>query len=111
METNTASIDIHLKKLLQRSITNMNARDSGKAIEVAVARIKRDISSRRGRRSKLRKTSLELKRRWMRQELGGEFIPRRQIYTATPWVEPPKVVIQDETLAIRYHNEDKSNPY
>ena len=47
----------------------------------------------------------------MCQELNEEFISRRQVYIATPWMKSPKIVIQDETLAIKYHNEDKSNLY
>ena len=58
VETNTAPIDLHLDKLVQRSIVNIDTRESGKVIEVAIKRIRKDIERRRGRRSKLRLTLL-----------------------------------------------------
>ena len=63
MKINTTSIDIHLKKLLQRSIINMNVKNSRKTIETIVTRIKHDINFRKDRRSKLKTTSLKLKRK------------------------------------------------
>ena len=63
IKTNTISINIHLKKLIQRSMTNMNFRELKRIIDNAMKRIKRDVSSRRDRRSKLRVTLLQLKRR------------------------------------------------
>ena len=58
VETNTAPIDLHLDKLVQRSIVNIDARESGKVIEAAIKRIRKDIEGKRGRRSKLRPTPL-----------------------------------------------------
>ena len=58
VETNTIPIDLHLDKLVQRSIINIDTRESGKVIETAIKRIRKDIKRRRGRRSKLRLTPL-----------------------------------------------------
>lgn len=111
VETNTIPIDTHLKKLVQRSMTNMDSRESGRILDSAVERIKRDVSSRRGRKSKLRATPLQLKRRWVQNVLRAATMIREQAYIEAPWVTPPKVVIKDETLAVRHHNADRSNSY
>ena len=58
IETNTAPIDLYLDKLVQRSIINIDTRESGKVIEAAIKRIRKDIEGRRDRRSKLRPTLL-----------------------------------------------------
>ena len=64
VETNTTSIDIHLRKLTQRSIINLNSRKSSEVIEATTRRIRNDLTSKkRDRKSKLRKTSLQLKRK------------------------------------------------
>jgi len=68
VETNVPPIDIHLEKLVQRSVATMDARESGKVIDAATLRIRNDFMPKRGRRPKLRMTPLQLKRRWMRKE-------------------------------------------
>ncbi len=69
VEINTALIDIHLRKLIQRSIINMNAWKSDEVIEAMIRWIHNDLISKRDRKSKLRKTSLQLKRKWMKETL------------------------------------------
>ena len=87
----------------------MDARESGKVIEAATKRIRKDIEGRRGRRSKLRPTPLQVKRKWIREILGVAETTRSQPYTAPPWVIPLKVVIvPDKSRAIKQHNADKS---
>jgi len=111
VETNTAPIDIHLRKLVQRSITNMDSRKSGEVVEAAVRRIRNDLTPKRGRKPKLRKTPLQLKRKWMEGTLGQTKMNRSHPYTATPWSEPPKVVIAaNKKMSIRQHNLDTSAP-
>ena len=60
----------------------MDARESGKVIEAATKRIRKDIEGRRGRRSKLRPTPLQVKRKWIRETLGVAETTRSQPYTA-----------------------------
>ena len=43
--------------------------------------------------------------------LNEELISRRQVYIAKSWIKSSKVVIQNETLAIKTHNANKSNSY
>jgi len=111
VETNTASIDIHLRKLVQRSITNMDSRKSGEVIETTIRRIRKDLISKRGRKSKLRKTSLQLKRKWMEETLGRAKMKRSHFYTASPWTESPKVIIAaNKKMSIRQHGLDTFAP-
>ena len=64
IETNTISINIHLRKLTQKSIINMNSRKSNEIIETTTQRIRIDlILKKRNRKSKLRKTSLQRKKK------------------------------------------------
>lgn len=111
METNTLPIDTHLKELIQRSITHLDAIKSSKVIEEAVTRIRHDLDSRRGRKTKFRKIPLQLKRRWIQRTSGTESMTRRHPYTATPWVTPLKVIIADEKFATRNESTDRSNPH
>lgn len=111
VETNIAPIDIHLKKLVQRSITNMDSRKSGEIIEKAVRRIRNDLTPKRGRKPKLRKTPLQLKREWMEKTLGKAKMERSEAYTAPPWVQPPTVEIApNKEISIRQHDYDGSPP-
>ena len=63
IETYVFSINIHLKKLLQSSIVNINARRSISAIETAMQRIRKNLMSKKKRKLKLRMTSLQAKKR------------------------------------------------
>lgn len=76
IEINTTSINIHLSKLIQRSIFRLNAQESSKAIEVVTTQIRKNISFKKNRKSKLRSTSLQLKRKWMRKILEKTTISR-----------------------------------
>ncbi len=69
IEINTASINIHLRKLIQKSIMNMNFWKSDEVIEMMMCRICNDLILKRNRKSKLHKTSLQLKRKWMKETL------------------------------------------
>jgi len=107
MKTNTTSIDIHLRKLIQRSITNMNSRKSDEVIETTVRRIRNDLTLKRDRKSKLRKTSLQLKRKWMKETLEQTKMNRSHLYTAIFWSESSKIVIvANKKMSIRQHNLD-----
>ena len=58
MKTNMTLIDIHLWKLIQRSITNMNSWKSDEVIEMIVCWICNDLILKRDWKSKLHKTFL-----------------------------------------------------
>ncbi len=69
IEINTASINIHLWKLIQKSIMNMNFWKSDEVIEMMMCWICNDLILKRNRKSKLHKTSLQLKQKWMKETL------------------------------------------
>ena len=69
IEINTASIDIHLQKLIQKSIINMNFRKSNEVIKMMMHWICNNLILKRDWKLKLHKTSLQLKRKWMKETL------------------------------------------
>jgi len=58
MKTNTIFINIHLNKLIQKLIANMNARKLNLIIETTTTRIRRNIKREKNQKSKLKSTSL-----------------------------------------------------
>ncbi len=69
MKINTTLINIHLWKLIQRSITNMNSQKSDEVIKMIIRWICNDLTLKRDQKSKLCKTSLQLKQKWMKEIL------------------------------------------
>ncbi len=69
MKINTTLINIHLWKLIQRSITNMNSQKSDEVIKIIIRWIRNDLTLKRDQKSKLCKTSLQLKQKWMKEIL------------------------------------------
>ncbi len=69
MKINMMSINIHLWKLIQRSITNMNSWKLSEVIKTIVRRICNDLTFKKDQKSKLCKTSLQLKWKWMKETL------------------------------------------
>jgi len=69
IETNTALINIHLRKLIQKSITNINFQKSNKVIKMMMRWIYNNLIFKRDWKSKLCKTSLQLKQKWMKETL------------------------------------------
>ncbi len=69
MKINTTLINIHLWKLIQRSITNMNSQKSDEVIKMIIRWIRNDLTLKRDQKSKLCKTSLQLKQKWMKEIL------------------------------------------
>ena len=55
-------INVHLRKLMQNSIINMNAKRSINVIDITIKRIKKNMMSKRKRKSKLRMISLQAKK-------------------------------------------------
>ncbi len=107
MKTNMTLIDIHLWKLIQRSITNMNSWKSDKVIKTTVHWIRNNLILKRDWKSKLRKTSLQLKRKWMKETLKQMKMNQSHFYTATFWSKSSKIVIvANKKMSIRQHNLD-----
>jgi len=67
MKTNMTLIDIHLQKLIQRSIINMNSWKLNEVIEMIMHWIHNNLILKRDQKSKLRKTALQLKQKWMKE--------------------------------------------
>ena len=86
-------INIHLKRLLQNLIINMNARRSISAIETTMQHIKKNLMSKRKRKSKLRMILLQAKRRWMRKHLKKTKTTFSQFYIVASWVNFSKIII------------------
>ncbi len=69
MKINIMLINIYLWKLIQKSITNMNSWKSDEVIEMSMHRICNNLILKRDWKSKLRKTFLQLKQKWMKETL------------------------------------------
>jgi len=61
IKTNTISINIYLRKLIQKSITNINLRKSNKVITTTMRRICNNLILNRNRKLKLRKNIFSIK--------------------------------------------------
>ncbi len=107
MKINMTSINIHLWKLIQRLITNMNSQKSDEVIEIIVCWIRNDLILKKDWKSKLHKTSLQLKRKWMKEILKQMKMNRSHLYTAIFWSELLKIVIiANKKMSIRQYNFD-----
>ncbi len=93
MKINTTLINIYLWKLIQRLITNMNFQKSDEVIKMIMHQIRNDLILKRDWKSKLCKTSLQLKRKWMKETFKQMKINWSHLYTATLWSESLKIVI------------------
>ena len=110
VELHVSLIDLHMEKIVARAMTRMDSRTARSAVKKAIARIQRDLRGRRGRRTKLRKTPATLKRQWLKKEFGREEMTLSQPYTAPPWINPPKIIIDlNDSIARRRHDEDRTN--
>ena len=101
------SINIHLWKLIQRSITNMNSWKSDKVIKMTMHWICNDLIFKKDQKSKLRKTSLQLKRKWMKETLKQMKMNQSHFYTVTFWSKSSKIIIvANKNISIKQHNLD-----
>jgi len=107
IKINMTSINIHLWKLIQRSITNMNSWKSDEVIEMTMHWIHNDLTFKRDWKSKLHKTSLQLKQKWMKETFKQMKMNRSHLYTAILWSESLKIIIvANKKMSIRQHNFD-----
>ena len=110
VEIYVLSINIHLKRLLQSSIVNMNARCSVSAVETAIQRIKKNLMLKRKRKSKLQMILLQAKRQWMQKHLKKTKTIFSQFYIAAPWVILSKMIIEiDKTRTSQTYDKNASN--
>jgi len=102
MKINIMSINIHLWKLIQRSIINMNSWKSDEVIKITMRWICNNLILKRDWKSKLYKTSLQLKRKWMKKTLKQTKMNWSHFYTATLWSKSLKIIIvANKKMSIR----------
>jgi len=107
MKINMMSINIHLWKLIQKLITNMNSWKSDEVIKMTVHWICNDLTLKKDWKSKLCKTSLQLKWKWMKETLKQTKMNQSHFYTAILWSKSLKIVIvANKKMSIRQHNLD-----
>ena len=91
----------------EHELTNMNFRKSGEVIETTMRRIRNDLILKRDRKSKLRKMSLQLKRKWMKETLEQTKMKRSHLYMMILWSESSRVVIvTNKKMSISQHRLD-----
>ena len=93
IEINTASIDIHLRKLIQLSIMNINFQKSDEVIEIIMHWIRNDLILKKSWKSKLHKTSLQLKQKWMKETLKQMKMKWSHLYMMIFWSKSSRIVI------------------
>ncbi len=104
IEINTASINIHLQKLIQKSIMNMNFQKSDEVIEIIMHRIHNNLILKRDWKSKLHKTSLQLKQKWMKKTLKQMKMKWSHFYMITFWSKSSRIVIvTNKKMSINQH--------
>ncbi len=69
IEINTVLINIHLQKLIQKSIMNMNSWKSDEIIKIMMRWIYNNLILKRNWKSKLCKMFLQLKQKWLKETL------------------------------------------
>ena len=110
MKTYVLFINVHLEKLLQNLIVNMNTRRSISVIDTTMKHIKKNLMSKKKRKSKLRMTSLQTKKRWMRKHLKKTKATRSQFYIAASWMNFLKMIIEsNKTMTSQNHSADHLN--
>ncbi len=104
IEINTALINIHLWKLIQKSIINMNFQKSDEVIEIMMHWIHNDLILKKDQKSKLRKTSLQLKQKWMKETFKQTKMKWSHFYMMSLWSESSRVIIvANKKISINQH--------
>ncbi len=104
IETNTVSINIHLRNLIQKLIMNMNFWKSDEVIKIMMHRICNELILKRDWKSKLYKTSLQLKQKWIKEILEQIKIKWSHLYMMIFWSESSRVVIvTNKKMSINQH--------
>ena len=120
IETSIMPLNLHLEKLIAKSIIRQAARRSRDAVEEATRRIRNDIKGKRGRKTRLRPTPGEDKREWMERLITaygglneeGPYRWRESIadpYSTPSWEMPLRVEIEiDAETAGDMYNADQT---
>ncbi len=104
IEISTALINIHLQKLIQKSIRNMNFQKSDEVIEIIMHWIHNNLILKRDWKSKLHKTSLQLKQKWMKKTLKQMKMKWSHFYMITFWSKSSRIVIvANKKMSINQH--------
>jgi len=107
MKINMMLINIYLWKLIQRLIINMNSWKSDEVIEMTMHWICNDLTFKKDRKSKLCKTFLQLKQKWMKEIFKQTKMNWNHLYTTTFWSKSLKIVIiANKKISIKQHNLD-----
>ncbi len=107
MKINMTLINIYLWKLIQRLITNMNFRKLSEVIEMIMRWIHNNLTLKRDWKSKLCKTSLQLKWKWIKKTLKQMKMNWSYFYTVIFWSESLKIIIvANKKISIKQHNFD-----
>ncbi len=93
MKINMMLINIHLWKLIQKSIINMNSWKSDEVIEMTMCSIHNNLTFKKDWKSKLHKIFLQLKQKWMKEIFKQMKMNQSHFYTVTLWSESLKIVI------------------
>ncbi len=93
IEINITLIDIHLWKLIQKLIMNMNSWKSDEVIEMMMHWICNNLIFKRDWKSKLCKMFLQLKRKWMKEILEQMKMKWSHLYMMILWSESLRIVI------------------
>ena len=110
MKLHVFSINLHMKKIMIKTMIRMNFKTSRSAIAKTINRIQRDLRNKRERRAKLKKTSTAMKRIWLKRKLKKSDVTFIQSYTIFSWVCSSRVTIDNsDEIATRRHDVDKSN--
>ncbi len=93
IKINIMLIDIHLRKLIQKLIMNMNFQKSDEVIEMIMHWIRNDLIFKRSWKSKLCKMFLQLKRKWMKETLKQMKMKWSHLYMMILWSKSSRIVI------------------
>ena len=105
VEINIVLINIHLWKLIQRLIMNMNSWKSNKVIKATIHWIHNDLISKRDWKSKLCKTFLQLKQKWMKETFKWMKMKWSYFYTSFFWMKSLKmIIVANKKISIKKHS-------
>ena len=96
--------------MMIKIIIRMNFKTSRSAIAKTINRIQRDLRSKKERLAKLRKTSVTMKRTWLKKKLKKSDLIFIQSYTIFSWVCSSKITINNsDKITTRRYEVDKLN--
>jgi len=86
---------------------NMNSWKSDEVIKAIICWICNDLISKRDWKLKLRKTSLQLKQKWMKEILEWMKMKWNHLYTSSFWMKSLKIIIvANKKMSIKKHSLD-----